>query len=175
MPPFSVLLVLHRLLRLRLFFFACGSQGDGILLGVNLVVAPRHAVNAIYQNASSLRTSISRIPRWCRTPLTPIVGRTTGWVIFSKIAARSVRRLWRSPVSYIRNTVPTVCAWASTPEARRISTVLWLRGTLIGSVSRRELWSEGSAYVYDIQVTMEDGTVDTFIDRARFIVTEEVE
>lgn len=30
-------------------------------------------------------------------------------------------------------------------------------------------------YVYDIQLTMEDGTVDTFIDRAKFIVTEEVE
>ena len=30
-------------------------------------------------------------------------------------------------------------------------------------------------YVYDIQLTMEDGTVDTFIDRAEFIVTEEVD
>ena len=30
-------------------------------------------------------------------------------------------------------------------------------------------------YVYDIQITMEDGTVDTFIDRAKFVVTEEVE
>jgi hypothetical protein len=30
-------------------------------------------------------------------------------------------------------------------------------------------------YVYDIQITMEDGTVDTFIDRAKLIVTEEVE
>ncbi len=30
-------------------------------------------------------------------------------------------------------------------------------------------------YVYDIQLTMEDGTVDTFIDRAKFVVTEEVE
>ena len=29
-------------------------------------------------------------------------------------------------------------------------------------------------YVYDIQITMEDGTVDTFIVRAKFIVTEEV-
>lgn len=33
----------------------------------------------------------------------------------------------------------------------------------------------GVPYVYDIQITMEDGTVDTFIDRAKFIVTEEVE
>ena len=30
-------------------------------------------------------------------------------------------------------------------------------------------------YVYDIQITMEDGTVGTFIDRAKLIVTEEVE
>ena len=33
----------------------------------------------------------------------------------------------------------------------------------------------GPPYVYDIQITMEDGTVDTFIERARLIVTEEVE
>ena len=37
------------------------------------------------------------------------------------------------------------------------------------------LAADGVPYVYDIQITMEDGTVDTFIDRARFIVTEEVE
>ena len=30
-------------------------------------------------------------------------------------------------------------------------------------------------YVYDIQLTAADGTVDTFIDRGRLIVTEEVE
>lgn len=30
-------------------------------------------------------------------------------------------------------------------------------------------------YVYDIQITMADGTVDTFIDRAKLIVTEEVD
>ena len=29
-------------------------------------------------------------------------------------------------------------------------------------------------YVYDIEITMEDGTVDTFIDRQKFYVTEEV-
>lgn len=33
----------------------------------------------------------------------------------------------------------------------------------------------GAPYVYDIEITMEDGTVDTFIDRAKFIVTEEVD
>ena len=33
----------------------------------------------------------------------------------------------------------------------------------------------GSPYVYDIQITMEDGTVDTFIDRGRLTVTEEVD
>lgn len=30
-------------------------------------------------------------------------------------------------------------------------------------------------YVYDIQLTTPDGTVDTFIDRAKFYITEEVE
>ena len=29
-------------------------------------------------------------------------------------------------------------------------------------------------YRYDIQITLSDGTVDTFIDRKKFIVTEEV-
>ena len=33
----------------------------------------------------------------------------------------------------------------------------------------------GPPYVYDVQITMEDGTVDTFIDRGRFTVTEEVD
>ena len=33
----------------------------------------------------------------------------------------------------------------------------------------------GAPYVYDIQITMEDGTVCTFIDRAKFTVTEEVD
>ena len=31
------------------------------------------------------------------------------------------------------------------------------------------------SYKYDLQLTRADGTVDTFIDRATFIVTEEVE
>jgi hypothetical protein len=30
-------------------------------------------------------------------------------------------------------------------------------------------------YVYDMQITFADGSVDTFIDRAKFIVTDEVE
>ena len=33
----------------------------------------------------------------------------------------------------------------------------------------------GAPYVYDIQITMEDGTVCTFIDRAKFTVIEEVD
>ena len=37
------------------------------------------------------------------------------------------------------------------------------------------LQSGGVPYVYDIEITMADGTVDTFIDRAKFIVTEEVD
>ena len=32
-----------------------------------------------------------------------------------------------------------------------------------------------SIYVYDIQITYADGSVDTFIDRAKFKLTEEVE
>jgi hypothetical protein len=31
-----------------------------------------------------------------------------------------------------------------------------------------------SSYVYDIELTKEDGTVDTFIDRAKIKITEEV-
>lgn len=30
-------------------------------------------------------------------------------------------------------------------------------------------------YKYDIQITMANGTVDTFIDRGQFVITEEVE
>ena len=30
-------------------------------------------------------------------------------------------------------------------------------------------------YVYDIQLTTADGTVDTFIDKGKFIITDEVE
>ena len=33
----------------------------------------------------------------------------------------------------------------------------------------------GVPYVYDIQITMEDGTIDTFIDKAKLFVTEEVD
>jgi hypothetical protein len=39
----------------------------------------------------------------------------------------------------------------------------------------KRLSVECSPYVYDIQITMADGTVDTFIDRGKFIVTEEVD
>lgn len=39
----------------------------------------------------------------------------------------------------------------------------------------KQLRAGWAPYVYDVQITMEDGTVDTFIDRAKFIVTEEVE
>ena len=37
------------------------------------------------------------------------------------------------------------------------------------------LQASKTPYVYDIQLTMADGTVDTFIDRQKFYVTEEVE
>ncbi len=39
----------------------------------------------------------------------------------------------------------------------------------------KQLSAGGVHYVYDLQITMEDGTVDTFVDRARFFVTEEVD
>lgn len=43
------------------------------------------------------------------------------------------------------------------------------------SAETKLLQSGGVPYVYDIEITMADGTVDTFIDRAKFIVTEEVD
>ena len=39
----------------------------------------------------------------------------------------------------------------------------------------KQLKAGGAPYVYDIQITMEDGMVDTFIDRAKLVVTEEVD
>lgn len=39
----------------------------------------------------------------------------------------------------------------------------------------KALKAGGAPYVYDIQITMEGGTVCTFIDRAKFTVTEEVD
>ena len=39
----------------------------------------------------------------------------------------------------------------------------------------KALQAGGAPYVYDIQITMEGGTVCTFIDRAKFTVTEEVD
>ena len=38
----------------------------------------------------------------------------------------------------------------------------------------KALKTGGAPYVYDVQITMEDGTVCTFIDRAKLTVTEEV-
>ena len=43
------------------------------------------------------------------------------------------------------------------------------------SEETRQLKPAWAPYVYDIQLTAADGTVDTFSDRGRFIVTEEVE
>ena len=39
----------------------------------------------------------------------------------------------------------------------------------------KKLRAAWTPYVYDIQLTTADGTVDTFIDRGKLIVTEEVE
>ena len=39
----------------------------------------------------------------------------------------------------------------------------------------KTLKAGGAPYVYDIQITLEGGTVCTFIDRAKFTVTEEVD
>lgn len=44
----------------------------------------------------------------------------------------------------------------------------------IESEETKEL-PQPSSYVYDIQLTMADGTVDTFINKAKLILTEEVE
>lgn len=43
------------------------------------------------------------------------------------------------------------------------------------SEETKALIAGGVPYVYDIQITMENGTVDTFIDRGKLIVTEEVD
>lgn len=43
------------------------------------------------------------------------------------------------------------------------------------SEETKQFRAGGVPYVYDIEITMEDGTVDTFIERAKLIVTEEVD
>lgn len=43
------------------------------------------------------------------------------------------------------------------------------------SSETKRLRAAWAPYVYDIQLTTADGTVDTCIDRGRFIVTEEVQ
>jgi hypothetical protein len=48
-------------------------------------------------------------------------------------------------------------------------------GLRLESEETKLLRAGGEPYVYDIEITMEDGTVDTFIDRGKFIVTEEVD
>ena len=45
----------------------------------------------------------------------------------------------------------------------------------IESQETKELSVRDSPYVYDIQLTMPDGTVDTFIDREKMYITEEVD
>lgn len=39
----------------------------------------------------------------------------------------------------------------------------------------KEFKARSAPYVYDIEVTFEDGTVDTVIDRAQLYITEEVD
>jgi len=48
-------------------------------------------------------------------------------------------------------------------------------GLRLESEETKLLRAGGVPYVYDIEITMEDGTVDTFIDRGKLIVTEEVD
>jgi hypothetical protein len=43
------------------------------------------------------------------------------------------------------------------------------------SEDTKKFHAQKKPYVYDIQLTKEDGTVDTFIDRAQLYITEEVE
>jgi len=43
------------------------------------------------------------------------------------------------------------------------------------SEETKRLRAGWAPYVYDMQITFADGSVDTFIDRAKFIVTDEVE
>ena len=43
------------------------------------------------------------------------------------------------------------------------------------SSETKALRADWAPYAYDIQLTASDGSVDTFIDRGKFIVTDEVE
>lgn len=43
------------------------------------------------------------------------------------------------------------------------------------SAETKQLNAGSQPYCYDIQLTMEDGTVDTIIDRGELIVTEEID
>lgn len=45
----------------------------------------------------------------------------------------------------------------------------------VESEDTKKFTARKDPYVYDIQLTKEDGTVDTFIDRAQLYITEEVE
>lgn len=45
----------------------------------------------------------------------------------------------------------------------------------IESSETKQLKAGSQPYRYDIQITMEDGTVDTIIDRGELVVTEEVD
>lgn len=60
------------------------------------------------------------------------------------------------------------------PVLRKVIPVDTLRLRL-ESAETKKLRAAWAPYVYDIQLTKADGTVDTFIDRGKFIVTEEVE
>lgn len=46
---------------------------------------------------------------------------------------------------------------------------------VLESHETKKLRAAWAPYVYDIQLTTADGFVDTFIDRGRFLVTEEVQ
>ena len=45
----------------------------------------------------------------------------------------------------------------------------------IESAETKQLKTGSQPYCYDIQITMEDGSVDTIIDRGELVVTEEVD
>ena len=45
----------------------------------------------------------------------------------------------------------------------------------LSSEETKKLRPDWKPYVYDIELTTADGRVDTFIDRGKFIVTEEVD
>ena len=91
----------------------------------------------------------------------PQIKEAGGWVPYTPQEGDVIRFALKS--SY-RDTVPLILK-----TIRNDDLLLKLEAS-----ETKALKTRGTPYVYDIELTMADGTVDTFIDRAKFYVTEEV-